>query len=210
MRVEQVMSSPVVTVGPATPVKRAAELLAAGGFTVLPVVDADRGLVGIVSEGDLVRDRFPAEALLSASRAGVRAGAGVGRLPGATVGEVMTRRVLTATGREDVRELTERMGRARVRAVPVCQGAMVVGVVTYRDLVRTMARHDEGIGAAVRVRLESCFRLGRFEVTIRDGTALLADHMDRPEDWHTARVLAEQVPGVTNARVHSPTNQPTT
>lgn len=205
MRVEQVMSAPAVTVTPATTVKRAAELLAARGFTVLPVVDADLQLVGVVSEGDLLRDRFPAEALLTATPVG----AGDGRSPGVTVGEVMTREVVAATGRDDVSELIERMRRSRVRAVPVVRDGMVVGVVTYRDLVRTVARRDERIGAAVRVRLESCFRLGRFDVTVREGTALLTDHMARPGDWHTARVLAEQAPGVTRARVRAEANQPT-
>ncbi|WP_028927939.1 CBS domain-containing protein [Pseudonocardia acaciae] len=196
MRVEAAMSTPAVTVTAATPVKRAAELLAARGFTVLPVVDEELRLVGIVSEGDLVRDRFPAKARLAASGA-----AGAGAEPGATVGEVMTREVLTVTGRDDVHELVERMRRARVRAVPVCRDGMVTGVVTYRDLVRTVARRDERIASAVRVRLESCFTLGRFEVAVDAGAVLLSDRMDRPEDWHTARVLAEQVPGVARARV---------
>jgi CBS domain-containing protein len=197
MRVEQAMSAPAVTVTAATPVKRAAEVLAARGFTVLPVVDDELQLVGVVSEGDLVRGRFPAQTRLTSSRAGRVAG----RSSDSTVGEIMTREVLTATGSEDVHELIERMSRARVRAVPVLRAGLVVGVVTYRDLVRIVARRDGLIAAAVRVRLDSCFALGRFEVTVHAGTVLLTDQMDRPEDWHTARVLAEQVPGVAGARV---------
>lgn len=197
MRVEQAMSAPAVTVTAATPVKRAAEVLAARGFTMLPVVDDELQLVGIVSEGDLVRGRFPAQARLTATPAGRVAG----RSSDSTVGEIMTREVLTAADSEDVHELIERMRRARVRALPVLRAGLVVGVVTYRDLVRIVARQDGLIAAAVRVRLDSCFALGRFEVTVHAGAVLLTDQMDRPEDWHTARVLAEQVPGVAGARV---------
>ncbi len=200
MRVEQAMSTPAVTVTAATSVKQAAGLLAARGFTVLPVVDADLRLVGIVSEGDLVRDRFPAEARLGVTL--------VEALPALTIAEVMTREVLTAAVRDDVHELIERMRLARVRAVPVCRDGLVVGVVTYRDLLRTVAREDGRIAAAARARLESVFSLGRFTVTARDGVVTLIDRMARPEDWHTARVLAEQVPGAARASVTSPVDEP--
>lgn len=197
MRVDQAMSAPAVTVTAATPVKRAAEVLASRGFTVLPVVDDELRLVGIVSEGDLVRGRFPAQARLTASPTGPVAG----RSSHGTVGAVMSRDVLTATDSDDVHELIERMSRARVRAVPVLRTGLVVGVVTYQDLVRIVARRDGLIAAGVRVRLDSCFALGRFEVAVDAGTVVLTDQMDHPEDWHTARVIAEQVPGVAGARV---------
>lgn len=204
MRVDQAMSTPAVTITAATAVKRAAEVLATRGFTVLPVVDDELRLVGIVSEGDLVRDRFPAQARLTPATAEPA----TGRPPVATVGEIMTREVLTANGGDDVHELIERMRRARVRAVPVLRDALVVGVVTYRDLVRIVARQDARIAAAVRVRLESCFALGRFDVAVQAGIVALTDHMARPEDWHTARVLAEQVPGVARARMAAGVESP--
>jgi len=34
-------------------------LLASNGYTTLPVVDADERLIGVVTEADVVRDRFP-------------------------------------------------------------------------------------------------------------------------------------------------------
>jgi CBS domain-containing protein len=41
MRAQDIMSTPVVTVTSETAAKRAAQLLAANGFTALPVVDDD-------------------------------------------------------------------------------------------------------------------------------------------------------------------------
>ena len=59
MQSRDVMTENVVTVTPATTVKDAAELMAARGFTALPVLDADGDLIGLVTEADVVRGRFP-------------------------------------------------------------------------------------------------------------------------------------------------------
>ena len=53
--VAQIMSSPVVTVGPEERVRRCMELMTAKRIRHLPVVDADGRMVGMVSIGDLVR-----------------------------------------------------------------------------------------------------------------------------------------------------------
>lgn len=51
------MSSPAVTVPPQLPVKDAAAVLDAHGFTCLPVVTGHGRLVGVVSEKELLADR---------------------------------------------------------------------------------------------------------------------------------------------------------
>ena len=55
MRARDVMTSPVITVTPAVPLKGATALTVSHGFTALPVVDEDKRLLGIVTEADLVR-----------------------------------------------------------------------------------------------------------------------------------------------------------
>jgi len=191
--VSRAMSTPAVTVTPETSVKHAAELMASHGFTVLPVVDASLALVGVVSEGDLVADRFPRDARWPSDRR-VTAPAG-------EVGAVMTRRVVTASPMEDVRELLARMRSQRVRAVPVCERDSVVGVVTFQDLVKVLARADDRIAADVRRRLAVYTTPGRFTTDVRDGTVVLTDRMADRDEWHTIRVLAEQIPGVVRAQV---------
>ena len=51
--VGEVMTSPVVTVGPKTPLSEATRLMQERRFGALPVVDGDR-LVGILTETDLI------------------------------------------------------------------------------------------------------------------------------------------------------------
>jgi CBS domain-containing protein len=54
MRAMDVMTTNVITVEPNTSVQELATLLSERGISGVPVVDSDKRLVGIVSEGDLL------------------------------------------------------------------------------------------------------------------------------------------------------------
>src|SRR5512133_1663439 len=58
MQARQIMTTPVFTVRPETTVRETATLLLEHRITAAPVLDADGELIGMVSEGDLVVDRF--------------------------------------------------------------------------------------------------------------------------------------------------------
>lgn len=58
MLARDIMTRTVVTVTATTGVPEAATLLAARGFTALPVVDDDGALIGLLTEADILRDRF--------------------------------------------------------------------------------------------------------------------------------------------------------
>ena len=55
---EALMTREVIMVGPATPVDAALQIMDEGYFRHLPVVDAEGGLLGLVSVRDLVRHRL--------------------------------------------------------------------------------------------------------------------------------------------------------
>ena len=57
MNAAQVMTCQPVTAGPTMSVRDVAKLLLEHGISAVPVVDASGELLGIVSEGDLVRRR---------------------------------------------------------------------------------------------------------------------------------------------------------
>ena len=54
MKVEELMTTDVITVGPESTLKEAAAILAERGISGLPVIDADGALIGVFSEGDVV------------------------------------------------------------------------------------------------------------------------------------------------------------
>jgi CBS-domain-containing membrane protein len=196
MLVRDIMTTPVLTVTPATPVRAAAPLLSGRGFTALPVVDDAGGLVGIVTEADLLRDRIrhdPRSPLLSRELDADG--------PPSRVSDVMTVDVVTARTWTDVADLVEEMQDRGIRSVPVVDAGTVVGIVSRRDVVGTLTRADAAIASDVRRRLESYAGPGRWTVSVAGGVVTLADPFGDPAEQHTAAVLAAAVRGVGDVRV---------
>ncbi|MEV6872088.1 CBS domain-containing protein [Amycolatopsis sp. NPDC051128] len=199
MQARDIMSSPVVTVTPDMTVKYAANLLAAHGFTALPVLDADGRLIGVVTEADLVRDRFPRDARYHPGED--TAPDKPSDPPSGTVGGVMTTPAVGMGAGTDVVDLVRVLLDDRIRSMPIVDGAHVVGVVTRRDLVRALARDDAVISADVRHQLSIYGGPRRWTVEVHDGAVEVVDAFDDETDRHVATVLAEAVPGVTAVRV---------
>jgi CBS domain-containing protein len=195
MRAQDVMTRPVVTVTPETTVKYAASLLASYGYTALPVVDDDDRLIGIVTEADLVRDRFPRDAR---SR---RADDEDPVPPGSDVADVMTIPAIGMSARTDVTELVTAMRDGKIRSMPIVDGSRLVGIVTRRDLVRVIGRDDSAIATDVRHKLANYGGPDRWRVDASDGVVELGDEYDDATEQHVAIVLAESVPGVVAVHV---------
>jgi CBS domain-containing protein len=198
MRAQDIMSSPVVTVGPDAPAKQAAALLSAHGFTALPVVDEDDRLIGIVTEADLIADRIPPDIRFRAPETTVRRG---GERGGETVAEVMTSPCTGMTPGTDVAVLARALLEDRIRAMPIVEGARLIGIVTRGDIVRTFARQDSEIAAEVRRHLAIYGGPDRWKVEVHDGKVRIVDAFDDETDRHVATLLAEAVPGVVSAQV---------
>jgi CBS domain-containing protein len=194
MRIREIMSSPAVVVPPELPVKEAAAVLDARGFTCLPVVGRDGRLVGIVREEELVAERFPPDPRIPiADRADVRAGT--------TIGDVMRCDVLVAHGADLVTDLLTVLRSAELRSLPVVDDGVVVGVVTYRDLLRALARDDSLIGADVQRRLDIYGGPGRWRASVVDGEVTIGDERRDVAARSGAIRVAESVIGVTRCRV---------
>lgn len=194
MRAQDLMSSPPVTVTTSTPAKAAIALLAAHGFTALPVVDDDGTLLGLVTESDLLRDRVPADPRTPHEPVPA---------PLQLVGSLMTTRPQAVAPGTDVARVAKLMLEQHLRSVPVTEGDRVVGVLTRRDLLRVLARDDLDILADVRHRLAAYGGSRRWTVSIADGAVRVVDEHDDAEDRHVAAILAESVPGVQTVSVSS-------
>lgn len=199
MRARDLMSTPVVSVSPRTTAKEAARLLASHGFTALPVLDDDDRLVGVVTEADLIRDRFPRDPRHRPADEDGTAGS----TPPAIVGEVMTTPAIGMAAGADVVDVVTVMLADRVRSLPIVDGSRVVGVVTRRDLMRAFGRDDEAITDDVRHRLSMYGAPDRWTVEVHDGAVSIGDQFDDATDRHVAGVLAAAVPGATAVDVTS-------
>jgi CBS domain-containing protein len=150
MKARDIMTSDVVTVSPATRLGDAMTLMAERRVSGLPVLDGDR-LVGIVTEGDVIRylrREIPWYAYLGSPIAPMpepppppeTTEEVIRRVVNRQVGEVMTRRVITAAPEAEIESLAELLLRHRVKRLPIVQGGRLVGIVSRLDIVRGMLR----------------------------------------------------------------------
>jgi CBS domain-containing protein len=196
VRVSEVMSSPVVTVRPATRLKEVADLLVTHGISAVPVTDADGRLVGIVSEADLLRPGLapdPRAHLTQTVDLPVE-------VPGVAA-QVMTPEVVALPMDADLAEAARLMLERRIKSIPIVHGRQLVGVVARRDLLAVLARGDSEIATALEDLLAG--ELGPpspYQVTVRDGVVELTGPHD-PRSQRLAMVLARGVPGVVDVRL---------
>lgn len=135
------MTTDLLTVKPDTLVTEVAGMILGNRITALPVVDDAGHLVGMVSEGDLVRsnqsrqdpDRSWWLTLLTASTGELKDIAGHGDRK---VQDVMSRDVLLASEEDGLRKLIAMLARRRIKRLPVVRDGKLVGIVCRIDILR--------------------------------------------------------------------------
>jgi len=193
MKARDIMTAPAVTVTTNASVSRAAEILAQRGFSALPVIDHAGKLVGVVSEADLIRNRYCAPE----SPLGGGAGAAF-ELPAQTVGEVMTTPPACIDEAASLGTIADTMLSGHRRSIPVVDGSKLVGVITRRDLVRVLARSDVQIALDIRRRLRVFGDPDRWSVKVTNGKATITDDAIERTDHALVQEAVKSVPGVRN------------
>ncbi len=195
MLARDLMTTAVVTVDPATTVRKAARVLESNGFTALPVVDGAGQVCGIVTESDVIRGiRHDARSLRLVAERAIS--------PPRSVAEVMTADVVTVAPWADAADVVTLMQVRAIRSVPVVEpGGSLAGILSRRDLVRTVGTADAAVASAVRRRLESYAGPAVWDVAVHDGAVTLTGACADPAERHTVAVIAEQVVGVADVVV---------
>lgn len=143
MKAVDVMTLDPMSVTPATPVVEAARLMLQHRISGLPVTDHTGAVVGVVTEGDLLR-RAETGTELHRSR-WLQFLLGPGRLAGdyvdahaRKVGEIMTRDVAAVQPSDDLASVVQLMEKRRIKRVPVIANGKLVGIASRSDLVRAL------------------------------------------------------------------------
>ena len=123
----------VVTISPSASLASAVGLLVEKRIGAVLILGADRRVVGILSERDVVR-------------ALAERGAGALEEP---VSQTMTRKVSTCNENESVFNIMERMTDERSRHVPVVDQGKLVGIVSIGDVVKHRLQEMERDSAAM-------------------------------------------------------------
>lgn len=219
MRAIDVMARDLVTATPQTTVHDAAKLMINNRISGLPIVDGDRQLVGIVTEGDLLRR---AETGTERQRSGwsewfspnSRLAAEYIKSHARWVAHVMSRDVVSVTELASLGEIADLMETKRIKRVPVLHDGKLVGIVSRADLLRVLASGgansstDERDGL-IRSRLLADLRKQKWancsesDIVVSDGIVHFWGVVGSEEERRALRVAAENIPGVRGVEDHT-------
>ena len=140
MRVREWMSLLPTTVGPETSVSEARELMRRKVIRHLLVTEGER-LVGIITDRD-IRLNLPSPATsLSVWEINYL-------LTKLTVGEVMTKAVITVDPERPIEDAARLILEHRIGALPVVEDARLVGILTETDLLRAFVHSQTALSSA--------------------------------------------------------------
>jgi CBS domain-containing protein len=135
------MSVPPITVGPDATSAEIIDCLLSNNISGVPVVDENDGVIGIVTEADLVlsvaygnHDRR-ALALVAEIIEGHPA-PWVDRLSANRARDLMTSDVVVVGPDDDIADAARRMLRRRCGRLPVVRDGRIVGIVSRHDILR--------------------------------------------------------------------------
>jgi CBS domain-containing protein len=196
LKAKDLMTSPVITVRPETPVREVSRLMLQHRISGLPVVGEDERIVGIITESDLLQKASgpsPLErlAFLRPEQA-QELEQHLRRYEAKVASEMMTRPVVTAEETTSLRELARLMADRRINRVPIAREGHVVGIVTRHDILKAFARSDEVLQQVVQNLFE--FDLAgvdarRVEARVRRGIVHITG-------WVKTRLEAEALTSV--------------
>src|SRR4051812_35247692 len=97
----------------------------------VPVVDAERQIIGIISETDLLRARQINRAVLVGS-----SGADTGEAPRVFARDVMARQLVSIPTTANLRDALALLLKRHIHMLPVVDSGRLVGVISSRDFLR--------------------------------------------------------------------------
>jgi len=183
-RVQDVMTTSVVTIDRITPYKEIAQLLAQHRISGVPVLTLGRHVAGIVSEADLLA--VEDEHVRHAHRTGHV------HLPGhrpahgdLTAAELMTSPAVTIHPDAPIPSAARLMVAHHVRRLPVVDpDGRLIGIVTRRDLLSVFLRPDEDIAADATELVDDVLHADpvRIRAVVKNGRVFLTGVTSGPEE----------------------------
>jgi CBS domain-containing protein len=221
MIVSDVMTRKVLSVPPDETVEHAALLMLKHGISGLFVVDAKGELVGVVTEGDLLRreeigtERHRSwwlQVLVSPGKQALD----FTRAHGRRVSDIMTPDVICVASTTTLEEVVDTMEKQRIKRVAVTENGHMVGVVARSDLLRALLSHerekktpltqedDRTIRTAILAALEaaSWAPMTTLNVTVTNGVVDVWGTITNPDERRAICVIAENVAGVKEVHDH--------
>ena len=214
MLAKDIMTPNVVTIAPSLGIEEIAQLLLSCNISGVPVVDAEDRLIGLVSEGDLLRRLEDGTGrrrswwlnLLTGPEERAREFV---KTHGRRAEDVMTREVMTVTADTPVGEIAQILERRRIKRVPVVEDGKIVGIVSRANLLHCLATHKDRISItptpddrAIReqvqalVAKEDWITHGSLNALVADGVAELWGWVDSEDERKALLTAVGELDGV--------------
>ena len=214
MKAADVMVTMVITVGPEACVQDVAHILLSARISGVPVVGENGELLGIVTEGDLMRrveagtgrrrpwwlvlfagkEALPAEFVKEHSR---------------NVTDVMSRDVITAAPDTPLSKIASLLEKAAIKRVPIVEGGKLVGIVSRANLLQALASLSKQVEVTTQpndsqirdkvlaqLRTEPWTKPSLINVIVQDATVELWGIVESASEKKAVRIAAEVIPGV--------------
>ncbi|HAA45249.1 MAG: conserved hypothetical protein with CBS domain [Halomonas sp. 54_146] len=213
MQAIDIMTPSVVSVGPDAEVRDIAQLLLKHRISAVPVVDGEHRVVGIVSEGDLMRrvkdnHKQGQSWWLSLFSAGKNPADYV-KLHGRKAHEVMTPNPMTVEENTPIHTIARMLEKHHIKRVPVLRDGKLVGIVSRANLLQGIANavvaptqsptDDRQIREAILKEVENNtgVHTQSISVIVDGGVVEIWGLVESPEQKQAVTVAAENVHGVT-------------
>jgi CBS domain-containing protein len=208
------MFSPAVTAPPDASILDVVQLMLDNRISAVPIVDDDGQLVGLVSEGDLLRRvEIGTEAhrswWLSAFRGVASPAEDFIKSQCMNASEVMTKQMVTAREDTPLWQIAEILEKKKFKRVPVVRDGRVVGIVSRANLLQALMMQKEMTADAPssddRVIREALLEILRGEpwsntshvnVVVLDGVVRFWGLVASDAQREALKVAAEGTPGV--------------
>lgn len=213
MQAADIMNKPVISVAPEMTVKELAHVLLEKRISAVPVIGADGTLLGIASEGDLVR-RVETDTTDTSSwwldlfTTSYTQQERFIKSHGRRVADVMTKNPVTVAPDATLSEIAALLETHRIKRVPVVDDGEVVGIVSRANLLHGLAVSeapavpcsidDRKLREAVQQSISDGAALGGsfVNVIVRDGVVQLVGSVNSDLEERAVLVAAESVSGV--------------
>lgn len=214
MQAQDIMTTNVITVAPDASVQDVARLLIENRISAVPVVDNSRRVVGIVSEGDLMRraesgTERQSSWWLSWLASSEETARNYVREHGQRAADVMRHPVISVAKDTSIKDIAETLEKHRIKRVPVLDGETLVGIVSRANLLRAMATQpasratvdDRNVKAAIEAAIAEAGVTTTFlSIVVSGGVATVWGMVETPAEKEAVRVAAEGTRGVKEVR----------
>lgn len=144
MQAQDVMTKNVITAAADTTVEEVTVLMMDNHISAIPIVDGAGSIVGIVSEGDLMRrvekpGKVQKSWWLSLFSGSDNTAEDFIAMRGRHAGDIMSRKVEVVAANTPVSDIARLLEKKRIKRVPVVTDGQLIGIVSRANLLQALA-----------------------------------------------------------------------